>query len=54
MILSPILEVAFGYSFSLLNSYKLNNISLLEHARGVDSWSCFWSISSQHLIKVKF
>ena len=31
MILSPILEVAFGYSFSILNSYKFNNINLLEH-----------------------
>ena len=35
MILSPILEAAFGYSFSILNSYKFNNVYLLEHANGV-------------------
>ena len=35
MILSPILEAAFGYGFSILNSYKFNNVNLLKHANGV-------------------
>ena len=35
MILSSILGAAFGYSFSILNSYKFNNVNLLEHANGV-------------------
>ena len=56
MILSLILEVAFSYNFFILNSYKFNNINLLEHANGVGyprkSRSYFWSISSRHLIKM--
>ena len=35
MILSPILEVAFGYRFSILNSFKFNNINFLENPNGV-------------------